>query len=280
MKICIAMVQTYIEPSIQKNIENMDSELSKLGPGSVDFIVLNECWNAPYLNDKLLESVNYASQSLSMLQRHAKRLGTTIFAGSIATKENDDIFNRMYIIDPRGNLAGKYDKTHLFEVHTKNHVFKESGIFKQGNQFLIIKTNNIKIGCLLCYDIRFVEPARLLRQQGIDLLVLPASFNKSVTQAHWKPLLQCRAIENGIYIIGINPAKYSYKTFESLGHSMAVDPFGKVVEELGTAQETKIIDIDLDRIQQIRNRMPLFEKRRTDLYEYKGGIIHEIHINQ
>ena len=122
------------------------------------------------------------------------------------------------------------------------------------------------MGILICYDIRFPEMARLLAQSGIQVLFLPAAFNQQVGTCHWKPLLQTRAMENEIFLVGVNP-DYSYNHYQAYGHSIIVDPFGTVIHE--SKEEVEITEIDLNKIKTIRERMPFWSIRRTDLYEIK-----------
>lgn len=122
------------------------------------------------------------------------------------------------------------------------------------------------MGVLICYDIRFPEMTRRLAQAGAQIIFCPAAFNKQVTQAHWTPLFQTRAMENQVFMVGVNPAQYRFDNFESFGHSIITDPFGKIVYQMDEKEPVAIVDIDLNRIQQIRDRMPFWKIRRTDLY--------------
>ncbi len=103
----------------------------------------------------------------------------------------------------------------------------------KGNKFEIVETDIGKIGILICYDIRFPETARKLMLKGADLILVPAAFNHISGPAHWHPLFRARAIENQVYMIAASPARDNTAQYLAYGHSLCVDPWGKITNEAG-----------------------------------------------
>ena len=233
-----------------------------------DILVLSEMWNCPYHNEALKDNFKKHDESLEMLLSIAKEKNMWIIGGSISCKENNAVYNRCYIINNNGKIVCTYDKTHLFELHT-HFTYTEREVFTPGDHLQTFDTPWGIMGVLLCYDIRFCEVSRILAQNGARVLFCPAAFNESATKKHWKLLLQSRALENEVYVCGVAPAKYTYKTYTSGGNSMLVSPFGEIVYEMGEQEETKVIDLDLNLIEKARNRMPYWKIRRKDLYSLK-----------
>ena len=254
MKICMKQMMVYKE-----NIYNLE-QLNHIE--DCDILVLPEMWNCPYYNDVLKESYTWHDESLNKLIQVAKKHHIWIVGGSICAKENNHLYNRCYIIDDTGEIVCHYDKTHLFTF--KNYT--ESDVFTAGDHFQTFDTPWGKCGILLCYDIRFPEVTRILSKQGAQILFCPAAFNESATRDHWSLLTKTRALENEVFVCGVALAKYTYKNYTSGGHSIMIDPFGKVMKELNTSQEECVVDIDLNKVDEARKRMPFWKIRRVDLY--------------
>ena len=255
MKICMKQMMVY-----EDNLLNLN-QLNDIP--KCDILVLCEMWNCPYHNDILKNSYKRHSESLNKLIQIAKENHIWVIGGSIGVKENNSIYNRCYIINDLGEIICTYDKTHLFQLNE----YTEADIFAPGNHFQTFDTPWGKCGILLCYDIRFPEVARFLSKKGAKLLFCPAAFNEKVTPTHWDLFIKARALENEVFVCGVAPAKYAYKTYVSGGHSKIVNPFGDVIKELGDTPETSIVDINLEEVDKARKRMPYWKIRRSDLYE-------------
>lgn len=254
----LAIIQFHTRENVPSNIKRMESLLLSI---QADCIVLPELWLCPYDNEQIQNAKSYAKQAREMLSHCAKMTHCWIIGGTLPY----DDYNMCFIFNRDGEEVCHYAKSHLLEVHA-NHTYYEADVFKPGNSFCTFETEFGKMGILVCYDIRFPEMARILAQSGIQVLFLPAAFNEQVGTCHWKPLLQTRAMENEIFLVGVNP-EYTYKKYQAYGHSIIVDPFGTIVHE--SVNEVEMADIDLDQIKKIRQRMPFWSIRRTDLYEIK-----------
>jgi predicted amidohydrolase len=123
---------------------------------------------------------------------------------------------------------------------------------------------------MICFDVRFPELARLLALEGVDVLLIPAAFNMITGPAHWDLTMRARALDNQVYVAAASPARDEQAEYVAYGHSMVVDPWGDVVVQAGTGEEVIMAEIDQEKIQDVRERLPLLSQRRTDLYELCG----------
>lgn len=168
------------------------------------------------------------------------------------------------VFNPMGQLAARYDKMHLFdvEVSDKQARYAESDSFEAGDTPVLIETDCGKLGLSICYDIRFPELYRHYFSQQVDLVTVPSAFTKVTGAAHWEVLLRARAIENQCYVIGAGQGGVHNERRETFGHSMIVDPWGRVLDVLPAGEGVVVADIDRDALRDIRQRMPVFKHRR------------------
>lgn len=283
-KINVALCQMNVMDDKEKNIEKAILMIRQSKKQGADLAVLPEMFNCPYENEKFIEYAEELEESVTLkeIAKVAKEENIHVLAGSIPElelneKNNDDkdninekqsIYNTSVFFDNHGKILGKHRKMHLFDIDVKGKIyFKESDTLSAGNEFTVIKTALAKIGIGICYDIRFVELSRIMALEGAEILIFPGAFNLTTGPAHWQMLFKSRALDNQVYAIGVAPALDKDANYNSYGHSIAVNPWGEVIEELSFDEELKIVEIDLDEIVRIREEIPVLKNRRTDLYE-------------
>lgn len=168
------------------------------------------------------------------------------------------------VFNPSGQLVARYDKIHLFdvEVSDKQARYAESDSFEPGDVPICVDTDCGRLGLSICYDIRFPELYRHYFSQQVDLVTVPAAFTKVTGQAHWEVLLRARAIENQCYVIGAGQGGVHNERRETFGHSMIVDPWGRVLDVLPGGEGVVVADMDKGGLQDIRQRMPVFKHQR------------------
>jgi deaminated glutathione amidase len=202
--------------------------------------------------------------TLAGLRATARDLGIWLSIGSLALKTQGDdtrFANRSFLIGPDGGIAARYDKIHMFDVDVSaTETFRESAGFRPGERAVVAQTPFARIGLTICYDIRFAYLHRALAQAGADILLVPAAFSPVTGAAHWEPLLRARAIETGCYVLaaaqtGSHPIRHG-KPRQTHGHSMAIAPWGEVLVDMGTKTGTAIVDLDLTKVAQSRQRIP------------------------
>jgi predicted amidohydrolase len=264
----LTLIQNSLGENIKTNIEHVkDMILSLKDPGNL--ILLPELFSVPYENEKIKEASLYDQKSLSMLQECARTKKVWILGGSMPFRDNGKIYNRAFFIDDQGEIQASYDKMHLMQVHTSKSDYFESDVFTPGSSFCLYDTPFGRIGILICYDIRFCEPARILASQGVQLLLVPAAFNQHAGKKHWQMLLGCRAMENEIFVAGCNPAAYRYGSYQSYGHSLVAGPDGDILGIMDETEGILQVEIDLSEIEKVRKRAPYWKVRREDLYACK-----------
>ena len=283
-KINVALCQMNVMDDKEKNIEKAILMIKQSKKQGADLAVLPEMFNCPYENEKFIEYAEELEESVTLkeIAKVAKEENIHVLAGSIPElelneKNNDDkdninekqsIYNTSVFFDNHGKILGKHRKMHLFDIDVKGKIyFKESDTLSAGNEFTVIKTELAKIGIGICYDIRFVELSRIMALEGAEILIFPGAFNLTTGPAHWQMLFKSRALDNQVYAIGVAPALDKDANYNSYGHSIVVNPWGEVIEELSFDEELKIVEIDLDEISRIREEIPVLKNRRTDLYE-------------
>ncbi|MBO7734133.1 MAG: carbon-nitrogen hydrolase family protein [Methanobrevibacter sp.] len=272
----IALCQMNVVDNKEKNIEKAIQMIKESKKQGADLAVLPEMFNCPYENEKFIEyaEILESSKTLKEIANIAKEENIHVLAGSIPELERDDgekresIYNTAVFFDNDGKQLGKHRKMHLFDIDVKGKIyFKESDTLSAGNEFTIIKTDLATIGIGICYDIRFVELSRIMALNGAEILIYPGAFNLTTGPAHWEILFRSRALDNQVYAIGVAPALDEDASYNSYGHSIAVNPWGEVIEELDYSEELKIVEIDLDEIKRVREEIPVLKNRRSDLYE-------------
>jgi predicted amidohydrolase len=168
------------------------------------------------------------------------------------------------VFDANGKIIARYDKMHLFdvEVSDKQARYAESDSFEPGDRVVAVDTAIARLGLSICYDLRFPELYRQLFAQGVELVTVPAAFTKVTGEAHWEVLLRARAIENQCYVIGCGQGGIHNERRETFGHTMIIDPWGRVLDMLAQGEGIVIADLDLPALYELRRKMPVFAHRR------------------
>jgi predicted amidohydrolase len=194
----------------------------------------------------------------------ATELSVWLLIGSIGVKADDGrTINRSYMLKPDGSIAARYDKIHLFDVDLgPGKVYRESATIAPGGEAVISPCVEGTIGLSICYDLRFAHLYRSLAKAGAEMLATPAAFTKVTGEAHWHVLQRARAIENGAYVIA--PCQYGTLSGggQCFGHSLIVDPWGRVLADGGEDEGVIVADIDLDLVRQTRSRIPSLKHDR------------------
>lgn len=199
---------------------------------------------------------------ISALCRAAKHNKINVIA-TIYEKNRDRnefrVHDTAVLINHNGKIASVYRKLHLYDALG----FKESSKLIQGNIIeKPVSTVVGKVGLMICYDIRFPEMSRILTVNGAALLVAPSAWVQGIMkEEHWKTMVMARAIENGSYMIAPDQVGNIYS-----GRSMVADPFGTVVLDMGDKQGIDIVEIDKNRVMEVRKSLPLLKNRRVDVY--------------
>lgn len=265
----IALIQMDVVKDKEENLRKARELIDKASNSGAKLVVLPEIFNGPYnMNLFMKYSESFPGPSTDMLSRAAKENNITLVGGSITEKDGDYLYNTSFVFGPDGRLIGKHRKVHLFDVDIKGKItFKESDIFTPGNDITVIDTEFGRIGVCICYDIRFPELARIMAMRGAEIIIVPAAFNTTTGPAHWHTTGRQRAVDNQVYYAICSPARTKGRGYKAYGHTMMVDPWGKIMGEASIEEEIIFGEIDFQEIHRIRQELPLLNHLRNDIYE-------------
>lgn len=204
-----------------------------------------------------------ADPVLAALQALAHESKVHIHVGSIAVKSGEKLANRALLIGPDGGIVARYDKIHLFDVDLPSgQSWRESKIFTGGEDALLVSMPWGGLGITICYDIRFPYLYRALAEAGATVLTAPACFTKETGAAHWSVLHRARAIENGAFFLSAAQGGVHADGRLSYGHSIIVDPWGRVLAEGDEEPGVIMAEIDPARVGEVRSRIPSLNHTR------------------
>jgi predicted amidohydrolase len=186
--------------------------------------------------------------------------------GSLAVRASGDkLANRGFVIDGAGEVRARYDKIHLFDVDlATGERWRESAMYRAGNTAVVVEGTPVgRLGLTICYDLRFAGLFQRLSEAGADVIAVPAAFTVPTGKAHWSVLLRARAIEAEAFVVAAAQAGLHEDGRSTYGHSLVADPWGTVVVEMDAVPGLAFAELDLDRIAEVRARIPVLKHRRA-----------------
>nr|WP_318153114.1 carbon-nitrogen family hydrolase [Metabacillus arenae] len=228
---------------------------------SPDILVLPEMWTTGYTLSALEElAENEGQDTVPFLTELAERFNVNIIGGSVANKKNGGIFNSSFVVNRMGEVIYEYDKIHLVPM-LDEHLYLEGGKKKAS----VFELDGIKMGLIICYDLRFPELSRELALKGAEVLHVVAEW-PSARRVHWCALQKARAIENQMFVVSCNRVG-CYDNVEFAGMSMIIDPWGNELS-IGSDQneETIVNNVSLELAAKVRKDVPVFSSRVPELY--------------
>jgi predicted amidohydrolase len=211
-------------------------------------------------------------RAIDWAKQAASELGIDLVAGSIAERResHDRVANTSVHVGPDGELKAVYRKIHMFDVEVGGVEYRESEHSEPADEIVLSETaQGLALGLTICYDLRFPELYRILALRGARIVTVPANFTRVTGQAHWEVLLRARAIENQVFVIAPGQGRVPGPEGDSYGNSMIVDPWGEVLARAGGEGETFVAaDLDLDRQDEIREKLPSLANRVAGAYRW------------
>lgn len=259
-KLTVSLAQMHITlGEVKRNFAVMEKMVAEAAARKSKLMVLPELWTSGY---DLANAKNYADEMnkgmFALISKAATQYKTAI-VGSLLEKRGLEVANSMPFFAPNGRMMGIYRKIHLFAL------MQEDKYLQPGSSPLSIDLPWGTTGLAICYDLRFPELFRRYAiQDGANMILISAEWPLARIE-HWRALIKARAIENQCYIVAVNTVGEIGDTVFG-GHSMVVDPWGQIVVEAGEDQQLLTVDIELDRVQDVRSKIPVFEDRRNELY--------------
>ena len=237
-----------------------------VGEERPDFVALPEMWTL--LGDDA-EAKRVAAEPVpggegyGLLQELAARHRIVLHGGSLIERDGDQIFNTTVVFDRDGRELARYRKLHLFDITTPDgKEFRESATFSRGARIVTYDALGTRIGCSICYDLRFPELYLRLAKEGARLILVPSNFTLQTGKDHWEVLLRARAIETQTYVLA--PAqwgRYADGQRYSYGHTLICDPWGHVIAKAQDKVGYIAARLDLEEVERVRARMPCAEHR-------------------
>ncbi len=208
--------------------------------------------------------------ALMTFRELARTLGMFVHVGSLAIKVSaDKAANRSFLIDRHGEVVARYDKIHMFDVDlASGESYRESRNYRAGELAVLTDLPWGRLGLTICYDLRFPALYRALAEAGASFLSIPSAFTRQTGEAHWHVLLRARAIENGCFVFAAAQGGTHENGRETFGHSLVIDPWGRVLAEGGVDPQVVLADIDLAEVSAARGRIPSLQHgRRFEILE-------------
>jgi predicted amidohydrolase len=258
------------------NLATADRLVRAAASDGAELIVLPEKWTAMGSDEQLRAAAESLDGRTTRWARAlAAELEIELIAGSIVERvpEREKLANTSVHVGPDGELKAVYRKIHMFDVDVGGRSYRESELEQPGEEIVFSQTaGGLELGMSICYDLRFPELFRILAVRGARMFALPAAFTLATTRDHWEVLIRARAIENQAFVIAANQIGEHPGGSRSGGRSMIVDPWGIVLAQAPDGEGHAIAELDLERQQEIRAKLPSLANRRTEAYDWPQAV--------
>lgn len=270
----IGMIEMNSGEDVRLNVDDLLSRYKELVHQQVDLVVTPE--NSLFMRASRqvpMTSFELSDSYLSEIQKTVEQTQIPLILGSIPLlqKQSQKLVNAMVLLTPGKAPEVIYKKIHLFDVDVEGQpAVRESAVFDPGHEVKVIEIRGFKIGLSICYDLRFSDLYLEYAKRSVDVILIPSAFLVPTGEAHWDVLIRARAIEFQCYVIA--PAQggriksliqTEVEAFrETYGHSLAVDPWGKVLVQLDSGARTGVVQVQHANIEKVRSQIPMSKHRR------------------
>jgi predicted amidohydrolase len=267
----VAAVQLNARADRAANLAAADRLVREAAARGARLVVLPEKWTLLGSGAQLhagAEAID--GPAMTWARECARELELELVAGSFTELTEDGVrHNTSVHISPDGEIRAVYRKIHMFDVTIDGLAYRESDYEEPGDQIVVTQTDaGVELGMTICYDLRFPELYRILALRGARVLLVPAAFTLPTTRDHWETLLRARAIENQAFVIAANQIGEHEPGRHSGGRSMIVDPWGVVLAQAGDSVGVIVAELDLARLDAIRESLPSLANRREAAYDW------------
>lgn len=261
----IGLVQTRTGLDAQRSAQDLAAAADRLAAAGAEIIFTPEMCGLLDRDSARLKAAATTEADdpvLAALAAVAKARGVSIAIGSLAIRDqaaapDGRLANRSFVLGADGKILARYDKMHLFDVDLPNgDRYRESASFLGGGQVQLADLPAARLGLTICYDVRFPQLHAALALAGAQIIAQPAAFTVPTGEAHWHVLLRARAIETGAFVVAAAQAGKHADGRQTYGHSLVIDPWGRVLLDMGTEPGEAIVEIDLAEVEAARARIP------------------------
>jgi predicted amidohydrolase len=269
------LVQLRSGRAVAPNLDRAEALIRRAAKGGAQYVQTPENTGIMELKPELVLAAAESegkSALLAWAKALARDLGIWLHVGSIAIKlDQTRVANRSYLIDPKGRVAARYDKLHMFDVDLAGgESYRESQYFRPGAKAVLADLPFGRLGLSICYDLRFPSLYRALAAAGAELIAIPAAFTKQTGEAHWHVLTRARAIETGAFVLAATQGGLHENGRSTFGHSIIVSPWGEILAEAGEEPGVIFADLDLAASEEARARIPAIKHGREFEIEIAG----------
>jgi deaminated glutathione amidase len=270
-----AAVQMRTGIDVTENVAEAERLIRAAAAAGADYVLTPEMTTVLDRDrDRLMQAIRpeESDRSLTRFRGLASELRIHLHIGSMAIKLGEPdgsagqaaIANRAFLIGPDGNLIARYDKIHMFDVDLAHgESYRESRLYRPGHAAVVADLPWARLGLSVCYDVRFPNLYRVLARSGASVIAIPAAFTKTTGEAHWHVLVRARAIETGSFVVAAAQGGHHQDGRNTYGHSMIVDPWGKIVAEAETDPGFILAEIDPALSATMRGRIPALANEKT-----------------
>jgi predicted amidohydrolase len=269
----VGLIQMRSGRTPQANMEAAAKLIGEAKTGGADYVQTPEMTNIMEMSrEKLFAAIvpEENDATLATFRELARALGIFVHVGSLAVRATaDKAVNRSFLIDRRGDIVARYDKIHMFDVDLKGgESYRESRSYRPGELAVVSDLPWGRLGLTVCYDLRFPALYRALAEAGATFLAIPSAFTRQTGEAHWHVLMRARAIENGSFVLAAAQGGDHENGRATFGHSLVVDPWGRVIAEGGSEPGVILADVDPAEVATARARIPSLQHgRRFEILE-------------
>jgi predicted amidohydrolase len=269
----VGLIQMRSGCSPQLNLAAAVKLIEEAKAGGADYVLTPEMTNVLKASrERLFAAIvtEESDASLAAFREVARRLDIFLHLGSLALRLSPSkAVNRSFLIDRQGEIVARYDKIHMFDVDlAKGESYRESRTFRPGEIAVVADLPWGRLGLTVCYDLRFPALYRALAEAGSSFLAIPSAFTRQTGEAHWHVLTRARAIENGCFVLAAAQGGKHESGRETYGHSLVVDPWGRVLVEAGGEPGVVLASIDPAEVAAARAKVPSLQHgRRFEIIE-------------
>ncbi|QRM32669.1 carbon-nitrogen hydrolase family protein [Microvirga sp. VF16] len=267
----ISLIQTNPQQDRDTNLKvAWDLMAEAMKTDKPDLIVLPEDFEVfgTTTTEKLALAEPRGGAAYRMAQAFARDNKVYVHAGSVSEKIEGEnrIYNTTFVFDRSGEEIASYRKIHMFDIVAPDGTaYHESAVVKPGEDVITYEIDGLKVGCAICYDIRFFELFLQLQKAGCDIIVLPAAFTLQTGKDHWEVLSRARAIETQTYFVAcgqIGSVTVNGEKRSCYGHSLVCDPWGHTIARASDSVGFVTARIDPEEIRRVRELIPMTQHRR------------------
>jgi predicted amidohydrolase len=270
-KVGLIQMRSGLDPQV--NLTTALASIDEAKRAGADYVQTPEMTNILAIKrDHLFANIVAEEQdpTLATLREVARKLAIYIHIGSLAIKASPDkAVNRSLLINRKGDVIARYDKIHMFDVDLAGgESYRESNNYRAGDVAVVSDLPWGRLGMTVCYDLRFPDLYRALAEAGASFLAIPSAFTRQTGEAHWHVLQRARAIENGSFVFAAAQGGRHENGRDTFGHSLIVDPWGRILAEGGTEPGVVMAEVDPAEVVTARARIPsLRHGRRFEVVE-------------